>query len=499
MDRSAIIIGSGLGGLECGFILARHGLKVTILEQDKHIGGCLQTFRRRTDDGREFLFDTGFHYIGGLGEGNSLHPLFEYFGLLDLPWKRLDEDCFDEAVFVKDKAVETYSLANGHDRFVSSLARKFPSSLSDLRNFASFLKDVGDNIFNAFRGDSDRMNDLFSRSAYEFLNETVHDPELRRVLSGTSLKMELQRDTLPLYIFAQINNSYIQSAHRLAGGGSLIADRLASQIVGMGGTVINKAKVVRILENNGVATGVEYETDGRTEVLNADLIVSDAHPAATVNLIGESKAVRGIYRRRVNGLANTYGMFTANIALKPQSIEYINHNLYVNRSDADLWNPDPSKTESVLVHFYVPNEGKWASHMDLISPMSWGELSSYKDEPRGHRGEAYEAIKRRKAEECISLVERRLPGLRNAIDKVWTSTPLTYLSYTGTSFGSAYGIRKDFNNPMLTVMSPRTPLRNLFLTGQSLNLHGILGVSMTSVLTCSAILGTDAVVSEILR
>lgn len=43
MDR-AIIIGSGLGGLECGFILAKHGYEVTVLEQGKHIGGCLQTF-----------------------------------------------------------------------------------------------------------------------------------------------------------------------------------------------------------------------------------------------------------------------------------------------------------------------------------------------------------------------------------------------------------------------------------------------------------------------
>jgi all-trans-retinol 13,14-reductase len=35
-------------------------------------------------------------------------------------------------------------------------------------------------------------------------------------------------------------------------------------------------------------------------------------------------------------------------------------------------------------------------------------------------------------------------------------------------------------------------LRNVFLTGQNLNLHGILGVSMTSVLTCMEILGRDS-------
>ena len=51
---------------------------------------------------------------------------------------------------------------------------------------------------------------------------------------------------------------------------------------------------------------------------------------------------------------------------------------------------------------------------------------------------------------------------------------------------------------MLTVMSPRTPLRNLFMTGQSLNLHGMLGVSMTSVMTCACVPGLEDVASEII-
>ena len=40
---------------------------------------------------------------------------------------------------------------------------------------------------------------------------------------------------------------------------------------------------------------------------------------------------------------------------------------------------------------------------------------------------------------------------------------------------------------------------NLLMTGQSLNLHGMLGVSMTSVLTCAEIIGMSALASEILQ
>ena len=70
---------------------AKNGMQVTVLEREAQVGGCLQTFRRGAA-----LFDTGFHYVGALGEGESLNTLFSYFDLLDLPWIQLDEECFDE-------------------------------------------------------------------------------------------------------------------------------------------------------------------------------------------------------------------------------------------------------------------------------------------------------------------------------------------------------------------------------------------------------------------
>ena len=38
---SVIIIGAGLGGLECGYILAKNGMQVTVLEHEGQVGGCL--------------------------------------------------------------------------------------------------------------------------------------------------------------------------------------------------------------------------------------------------------------------------------------------------------------------------------------------------------------------------------------------------------------------------------------------------------------------------
>ena len=40
-----------------------------------------------------------------------------------------------------------------------------------------------------------------------------------------------------------------------------------------------------------------------------------------------------------------------------------------------------------------------------------------------------------------------------------------------------------------TMVSPRTKIDNLFLTGQTVNMHGILGVTIGAFNTCAEILG----------
>src|ERR1700737_3163320 len=63
----AIIIGSGIGGLFCGNILAKAGLKVLLLERHYMLGGFCSTFRRHG-----FVFDAATHFYPLLGNPNTL-------------------------------------------------------------------------------------------------------------------------------------------------------------------------------------------------------------------------------------------------------------------------------------------------------------------------------------------------------------------------------------------------------------------------------------------
>ena len=493
MKYDAIILGSGLGGLECAFILAKSGMRVCVVEKNAALGGCLQSFRRGKDE-----FDTGFHYVGALGKGQILERIFSHFGLMDLPWHQLDTDGFDQVIFKG----RSYLLENGYDRFARSLYAIFPESQKELEDYSAFLEKVGNGIADPIlkgSGGFEDINTLFEKSAYKYLCQSVTDPILRNVLSGSSLKLELMRSTLPLYTFAQINSSFIQSAWRLKGRGSLIAGTLADGIRKMGGTVLTGAEVISLEEKDGHVNGAQILHKGCKETLSAKLFVSGLSPQLTLDLLKDSPNVRPVFRRRINRLEQTCGFFTVNIKLKEGRIPYLNRNVYCYSPDLDsVWDvaetPAGSLPRGILISQQVPESGGSASQMDILTPMDYSEVERWKDTLPNRRGEEYLALKAKKAEECICLAQSCFPNLKDSIETFYTSTPLTYMNYTGAVKGTAYGIRKDCNNLTQTLLTPKTPFSNLFFTGQNLNLHGILGVSLTSLLTCSEILGKEPVV-----
>ncbi|MDR2382506.1 MAG: NAD(P)/FAD-dependent oxidoreductase [Prevotellaceae bacterium] len=487
MKYDIIIIGSGLSGLECGYILSKKGYKVCILEQNMQIGGCLQTFRRGKS-----VFDTGFHYVGGLAEGQSLYKLFAYFDLLDLPWHKLDEDAFAEV----NIAGNSFFLASGHKRFVDTLANDFPHQRKQLETYTALLKQVGDNIFDSFTNDFGNST-LFGTSAYAFLQETIDEP-LRNVLSGSSMTMELCSAKLPLYIFAQINNSFIQSTWKLKGNSSMITGKLADSIRANEGAIITNAKVTRLIETNGKISAVEYNEN---EQISGTYVISTIHPAQTLALIPESRCIRKFYRRRISSIPDTFGIFTVHLQLKESVLPYLNRNIFICE-DGNVWDYKPknvsdTKTHCVSVNYKTPVEGTYTDNIDILTPMRWDEVARWADTDTGKRNADYDTFKREKAESCIELASTVIPGLKDCIEKIYTSTPLTYRDYTGAQNGSAYGIQKNYNDTLGTLISPQTQIPNLFLSGQHLNLHGVLGVSMSSFFTCAKIVGMNNLLKDL--
>ena len=485
MKYDAVIIGSGLGGLECAHILSKAGMSVLLLERGTQAGGCLQSYRRHG-----LAFDTGFHYVGGLDKGQSLHSAFRHLGLLRLPWQRLDNH-FDRVTIGN----QTFNFAQGYDAFVETLTVAFPAERDALNKYADMLKQCGEQQFDALNpqtGESSVLSRLFETSAYQYLTETFHDPLLINVLCGTSLKMELRKESLPLFTFAHGNGSFIESSWRLKGDGSLIINSLADGIRMHGGEIICNAEVRELVEKDGKLV---HAVCSNGEIYEGTIFISNIHPAVTCNLVKQSSRMKKVYRSRITHLENTFGMFTVSLRIKPQTLRYFNWNQYIYK-EPDVWafHLKNNPVSGVLVSCRIPEDGsEYVQQVDLLTPMNWSECEQWSHTEVGRRGEDYKAMKKRVADECITLAERFIPGLRDRITGCYTSTPLTYRNYTLTPEGSAYGLRKDFRNPMITLLSPRTPIPNLLLTGQNLMLHGLHGVTMTALFTCAEVLGKESI------
>lgn len=492
MKYDIIIIGSGLGGLQCGYILAKHGRKVLILERQQQPGGCMQSYKRKGQQ-----LDTGMHYVGGLGVGDCLYSSFKYLGLMDLPWQHLDPTGFDRVTI----GGRDFRYAEGHEAFVETLAKDFPHQRKGLQRYASTMNEVGSHLFDSIkpRNEVDFFTtSLFGQSAYEYLKDCFTDDLLMNVLCGSSLKMELNKETLPLYNFAQANNSFVQGSYRLIGDGNMIVDHLIRDIESMGGEVICNAGVEELIERDGQIVAARCENG---ETYEGDIFISDAHPAVTCDLVKESTKMKKVYRNRIHRLENTYGMFTLTLVLKPGQLKYFNWNQYIYQKP-NVWDyyNDEGPVSGILISCRVPEDGQMvngqvvsgdARILDILTPLPWNKIEAWENTTVGHRGQEYLEMKQRLAEECIVLAEQFIPGLHSMIEAQYTSTPLSYRDYNLSPNGSAYGVRKDYHNPMMTLLSAKTPIPNLLLTGQSLTLHGLLGVTMTTLFTVAEIIGKE--------
>lgn len=487
-----IIVGSGLGGLECGAILSKEGFNVCVLEKNELFGGCFQTYTRK-----ERLLDTGIHYIGSLGEGQIMNQYFRYFGIMDkLDVRQLDEACFDR-IYYKNIYCD---FAIGHDRFVETISKRFPNERKNLQQYASLLKEVGDliSVDNLKKGliaqDGFRF---FEMSAAETIANITPDPTLRNILAGSSLLYGGIKDVSTFYHHGMVNNSYIEGAYRFVKGSMQVSDELINVIRANGGTVRNNCEVTRIIIEDEEAKGVIINNEERIE---GKYVISNVHPKRTFELADKSRSIKNAYLSRINSLDNTYGVFTLYLIMKKDKYPYINRNIYVHGSD-DVWydkQKHMGKTTSCMISTQttVP-DGEFAEVVSILTPMYMDELLEWKDTSPEQRGNEYREFKKEKARAVLSFLEDHGICFDGYVEAQYTTTPLSYRDYTATTDGSAYGIIKNYRYPQVGFVSPRTKIGNLLLTGQNLNLHGALGVTLTSMITCAGLVGEEYLAKKV--
>jgi all-trans-retinol 13,14-reductase len=493
-----VIIGSGLGGLVSSILLAKEGYRVCVLEKNNQFGGNLQTFVRD-----KTIFDTGIHYIGGLSEGQNLYKYFKYLGIMDsLNLKKMDEDGFDIISFEDEN--QEYPHAQGYDNFVNQLAKFFPEERETIQKYCDKIRATCDSfpLYN-LKWEGKYDSEILAINTKQYIDELTDNKKLRAVLAGSNFLYAGIEDKSPFYVHALSVNSYIQSSWRCINGGSQITKQLIKQLKKHGGEIYKYKEVVQFdVEDNTVNSA--RMKDGSS--VSADIFISNVDPKITLKMAGEEK-FRKSYVKRIQSLEGVISAFSLYVVFKPKTFKYINHNHYHFKSSNEVWKAHEYTEETwpkaFMASMNVSKKSEvWAEGMTFITYMNFDEMKPWEQTfnttaEEADRGESYGTFKARKTEKFLQEIEIKFPGIRNCIQSVHSSTPLSYRDYIGGYNGNMYGYVKDSNNPMKTFIAPKTKLNNLYLTGQSINMHGVLGVTISAVVTCSEIVGKEYLVNKI--
>lgn len=493
MHKRVVVIGSGLGGLSTGVMLAKNGYQVTVLEQGDQIGGCLQCFTRRGAK-----FETGMHFIGSAAPGQTLDKLMRYMEIdRTVSLSRLDPTGYD----VVSLGGKTYRFANGKEAFVSQMAEHFPHQRDNLVRYYDLIEQIANasslHSLKYAETDTVLIPEYQLRSIDDVLNEIITDPLLAKVLVGNLPLYAAEKGKTPFSTHAFIMDFYNQSAFRIRGGSDNVASALAATIRRYGGEVYARSKATQIVCNDTQAVAVEV--NGKDSI-PCDYVISDAHPVRTLELLN-THLIRPAFRKRVCAIPQTVGGFSVYLHFKEGEVPYMNSNYYGYQGDTP-WNCERYDEDSwpkgfLYMHFCPEGEQKFATTGVVLSYMQMDDVAQWQGTHVEHRGQDYKDFKERKAEKLLDVLEQHFPGIRSKIKHYYTSTPLTYLDYLGTEGGSMYGNAKDIAQSSAYRVPQRTRIPNLLLTGQNINSHGMLGVMVGTIVTCSELLTARTIYSQI--
>lgn len=488
------IVGSGLGGLICANILSRNGFSVILLEKNASIGGCLQDFSRE-----KCHFDTGIHYIGSYDEGQNLRKIFDYLQISDLiEVEKLSDDAFDK-INIKGKE---YKLAQGVERFREQLIAYFPEEKKAINTYVAKMLEIIEsvNLLNLRPVEQGEINlyDGLGISAYDYICSVTNNQALIDVLSSLNVLSNNQKTTATLHYHMLISHFYIQSAYKVLGGGRSIARSLFKVAKKNNTKLLLNAEVCKVNMEEKLISSIELR-DGRE--ISAKHFISDIDPNSFMTML-PPKALRKSYLRRVERFKNSIPVFSLYLVMKEKQFKYINSNYYYFKESDSIWRTDKINMKKWPLGFIMfSTESKqhkgYAESVIIMSQIEFEEFKKWENTKVENRGEDYLAKKAEYSEMLLQQVEEVFPDFAQCVKSQYSSTPLTYRDYTGVPKGGMYGTIKDFNNPLASLLHTVTAIKNLVLTGQSVNLHGVLGVALTALLSCGSFLNINDLIKEI--
>lgn len=494
--KSCIIIGGGVGGLFTGALLSVNGVKVTVLEKNPVIGGGLQCFRR---DGK--IFDTGMHIVGGMLPGGNIERICTYLGVYDnLKMKEFNPAGMCEIIFSKEG--KKFIIPAGKENFINALSTYFPHEKEGVKKYVEAMYGIIEEmpLFSLKIGEDKILNhsENYLLPVDKFISKYVSDPLLCSLLAYLSPLYEGLKGHTPAYIHALLNVLFMDGTSSFIGGSQQLAESLKGVIEAHGGEVLTNKEIVEV---NTSEKEIKKVKTASGEEFHADYFISSIFPSKLVKMVPKGSLGKS-FERRINEIPLTCSAFSLFIDLEPDSMEFIEHPVYYFEEENNVWDNVNSENElwpSSLLCITPPDAEyqKYAERLIVICTMGFDEVKKWENSNVGKRSNDYYSWKKQCEDKILNKLEVLHPGIKNKIRKTYSASPLTIRDFYNAPEGSIYGFRKDSENIFLSQLFVNTKLKNLFLTGQNVNVHGICGVPLTAISTAEAILGPNYILNQL--
>ena len=495
----AIVIGSGLGGLACAALLARHaGRRVLVLERHYTAGGFTHTFHRPG-----YEWDVGVHYVGDVHRPHTLlRRLFDHLSDGALAWADMGE-VYDRIVIGDD----VYDFVRGREAFRARMHAYFPGERAAIDRYLERIRATTRTsrryfLEKALPPGLARVAGLPLRwpalrearhTVKDVLGELTRDPRLAGVLAGQYGDYGLPPGQASWFMHALLVGHYLGGGAYPVGGSSRIAATILPGIERAGGAVITSAEVERILVEGGRAVGVRLA--GGEEV-RAPVVISDAGAAITFGrLVADPRARApegiapsfghlGLYVG-LRGAARELGLDAANQWVYPDHDHDRNVARYVDDPDAPLPVAYLSFPSAKDPDFERRHPGRATVEVIGVAPYAW--FARWEGGAWKKRGDDYDALKARLRDRLLDALVRRCPQVAGAIDHVELSTPLSTRHFAGHPQGEIYGLAHTPARFAARELRAQTPIRGLWLTGADVCTAGVGGALLGGALTATAL------------
>lgn len=492
IKTDAIVIGSGISGLTAAALLAKNGRKVIIVEQQRKPGGALRRFTRSG-----IPFDIGFHYTGGLGQGQILKVLWEYLGvwpgITPIP---IHPGGYDFFKFPESKT--EVKVFYSYEKAREQLHSVFPHEVTGINQYLDTINNVARKIpfFNLDLPFSPFLRDFFSTSEQPLtkaISSMIKNPELQAVLAAPTLLYGVPPNQAGLTMHASVAHSYYTGAWGVQGGGQAIVDSFLQVLAKNGVDILTGQRVEQINVSDGQVTGITLAD----RKISAAQVIYTGHPVHFPGLVTPG-SFRPAFCNRVKNLEDTSSMFVVfGEMTEPATIPTLNHaNLYSITPGFSLLDNQPEAKETGTMLMTAPgrrdqelsdDNSKAAKGVILMRPASWAETSRFSEGSKG-RTTGYQQWKTSATTSLINQAAANFGEACQNIKPLAAGSPLTFRDELGSPAGGVYGVQ---HNLQQYVARARTKVQGLYLSGQGSLMAGLLGASMSGLVTASEIMGLE--------